>query len=277
MGAGHRPARRRGQHAAVARRRAARHVRQRAAAVGRAEGPHRTLGRGRCAAGQPGGSAAEADVRRRLEHRHPRSGVRAARGLRGPRAGHDSVRELLRADGIHRDQVAAGDRGPARQSRAGASHPRLLPGPARRHGRRADHGAQPRGQHAAAAADGQPTAAAADRTVASAGHLRARHRSAGVPARHRSAAAAGRRDPVPDALHEQRHRRHRPIESRTHLREAAASHRDARVGVPERQAGASARRRRSGGRRPTPRLRRTRSCGVSSRTRTCAASSGATC
>ena len=45
MGAGDRPARRRRQHAAVARRRTARHVRQRAPADARAEGPHRALGR----------------------------------------------------------------------------------------------------------------------------------------------------------------------------------------------------------------------------------------
>ena len=213
-------------------------------------------------------------------HRHARSGVRAARGLRGPGAGHDPVprTSTSRPDSPRRSGCRRSKRGPAiaRWCITSSSTTRRRPtarAPRRSWCRTATTDMLPRREA------GRPAAAAADRTVAPARHLRAR-----APIRRCSQLGTALRLPpggvlaVPDALHRQRHGRHRSIEGRPHLREAAASHArcarrqflNARLVLPPGAADEAVDDRRR-------RLRRTRSCGASSRTRTCAASSGATC
>ena len=241
---------------------------------------HRTLGGGRRAAGQPRGSAAAPDVCRRLEHRHARSGVRAARRLRGPRArARFSTRtstsrpDSPRRSGCRRSKrgraiarwciTSSCTAGPARRSTGAA--PIMVPN---REDRHAAAGGRP--------AIGRRSGPGSDRRAC--WPRTPGHRSPGSPARHHPAPAAGRRAPVPDALHHQRRRRHRPIESRTDLRES--SHRrqmHASAGfLNARRGNAPARRRRIGGHDRRDVRCRTRSCGACSRTRTCAARVGST-
>ena len=202
VGQGHRAAGVGRRDAAVARRRATRHVPKRAQSHGGTKGSDRAMGRGRCARRGSGGPSAGPDIRVRLGDRSAGCDLRDAGGLPRSCERHDRVRALLHPDELHRREMAAGDRGAAGQSIARASRARVLRDASGRSAHAAGAAAQSAGQpHHGRARSGQPAAARRQRRQSSAGHLRARDEAAGLSRRHSAASAARWRAASADALH----------------------------------------------------------------------------
>ena len=140
------------------------------------------------AAGAPQGDAADQPpapvFATRLAHRPARRRLRNAGGLRRAVERGARVRELLRSNGVHRRTLGASHRGPARQPRSRAPHPRVLRSRSGRTRRGGDPGPQSRGRREAAEGTRQEAFARVEGSEPPAGHLRARHESPGVSPRN---------------------------------------------------------------------------------------------